>query len=77
MTALSNYESNINKVNESAVDRIFMFFNGSILVLITIRHLAAADFYRQRFFQFIGSGDRRARQLVAGRLQLVGVRNHL
>ncbi len=35
MASMTSYESNINKVNESAVDRIFMFFNGSILVLIT------------------------------------------
>ena len=36
MASMTSYESNINKVNESAVDRIFMFFNGSILVLISI-----------------------------------------
>ncbi len=36
MAAMKSYESNINKVNESAIDRIFMFFNSSILLVITV-----------------------------------------
>ena len=33
---MSSYESNINKVNESAVDRIFMMGNTALLLIITI-----------------------------------------
>ena len=36
MASMTSYESNINKVNESAGDRVFMFVNASVLVLITI-----------------------------------------
>ncbi len=36
MAALKNYESNINRVNESAIDRVFMFFNNSALIIITL-----------------------------------------
>ena len=36
MTALPSYDSNINKVNESKVDRIFMSFNTGFLVIITL-----------------------------------------
>ncbi len=36
MAAMKSYESNINKVNESAIDRVFMFFNNSILLVIML-----------------------------------------
>ena len=36
MAAMKSYESNINRVNESAIDRIFMFFNNSILLVIML-----------------------------------------
>ncbi|MCY3833640.1 MAG: carbohydrate ABC transporter permease [Chloroflexi bacterium] len=36
MTALPSYDSNINKVNESAVDRVFMTGNTAFLLVITI-----------------------------------------
>ena len=36
MASMTSYESNINKVNESPVDRIFMLCNASFLLVITI-----------------------------------------
>lgn len=36
MTALPSYDSNINKVNESAVDRVFMMGNTAFLLVITV-----------------------------------------
>ncbi len=36
MTALPSYDSNINKVNESRVDRIFMSSNTGCLIIITL-----------------------------------------
>ena len=33
---MTSYESNINKVNESAVDRIFMMGNTAFLLIITV-----------------------------------------
>ncbi len=36
MASMSSYESNINKVNESPVDRVFMFVNAAVLLVITI-----------------------------------------
>ena len=36
MATLPSYDSNINKVNESGFDRVFMFFNNFILIAITI-----------------------------------------
>ena len=36
MASMTSYESNINKVNESAVDRIFMMGNTALLLIITV-----------------------------------------
>jgi len=36
MASLSSYESNINKVNEAGVDRIFGFFNSAFLWIIMV-----------------------------------------
>ena len=36
MASMPSYDSNINKVNESGIDRIFMFINSSFLLIITI-----------------------------------------
>ncbi len=36
MANMTSYSSNINKVNESRVDRVFMFFNNSFLIFITV-----------------------------------------
>lgn len=36
MSTLPSYDSNINKVSESGFDRIFMFFNNLVLLVITI-----------------------------------------
>ena len=36
MASMRSYESNINKVNESAVDRVFMMGNTAFLLVITV-----------------------------------------
>ena len=36
MANMESYSSHINKVNESGVDRVFMFFNNGCLILITL-----------------------------------------
>ncbi len=36
MATMPSYDSNINRVNESGVDRVFMFFNNSFLLVITV-----------------------------------------
>ena len=36
MASMTSYESNINKVNESAIDRVFMMGNTAFLLIITI-----------------------------------------
>ena len=36
MTALHDYENNINKVQESGVDRAFVLANGTVLLIITL-----------------------------------------
>ena len=36
MASMTSYESNINKVNESAVDRVFMLGNTAVLLVITV-----------------------------------------
>lgn len=36
MASMTSYESNINKVNESAVDRVFMMGNTTFLLVITV-----------------------------------------
>ena len=63
MTALSNYESNINKVNESLVDRVFMFFNASILVVITVAILLPLIF-------IVSASFSSSEAVIAGRVSL-------
>ena len=63
MASMTSYESNINKVNESAVDRIFMFFNGSILVLISIVILLPLVF-------IVSASFSSSEAMIAGRVTL-------
>ncbi len=63
MTALSNYESNINKVNESSVDRVFMFCNASILVVITVAILLPLIF-------IVSASFSSSEAVIAGRVSL-------
>ena len=63
MTALSKYESNINKVNESPVDRVFMFFNASILVVITVAILLPLIF-------IVSASFSSSEAVIAGRVSL-------
>ena len=63
MTALSNYESNINKVNESPVDRVFMFFNASILLVITVAILLPLIF-------IVSASFSSSEAVIAGRVSL-------
>ena len=44
MASMTSYESNINKVNESAVDRVFLLGNTTFLLIITIIILLPSDF---------------------------------
>ena len=63
MAALSSYESNINKVNESPVDRVFMFFNASILVVITVAILLPLIF-------IVSASFSSSEAVIAGRVSL-------
>ncbi len=63
MTALSKYESNINKVNESPVDRVLMFFNASILLVITIAILLPLIF-------IVSASFSSSEAVIAGRVSL-------
>ena len=63
MAALSSYESNINKVNESPVDRVFMFCNASILVVITVAILLPLIF-------IVSASFSSSEAVIAGRVSL-------
>ena len=63
MASMSSYDSNINKVNESGFDRVFMFFNGFILVAITIVILLPLVF-------IISASFSSSEAVIAGRVSL-------
>ena len=63
MASMTSYESNINKVNESPVDRVFMFVNASVLVLITIAILLPLIF-------IVSASFSSAEAMIAGRVSL-------
>ncbi len=63
MASLTSYESNINKVNESAGDRIFMFCNTTFLVVITIAILLPLIF-------IVSASFSSSEAVIAGRVTL-------
>ena len=63
MATTTSYDSNINKVNESGFDRIFMFFNGSILVVITVAILLPLIF-------IVSASFSSSEAVIAGRVSL-------
>ena len=63
MASMSSYDSNINKVNESPIDRIFMFFNASVLLVITIAILLPLIF-------IVSASFSSAEAVIAGRVTL-------
>lgn len=63
MASMSSYESNINKVNESAVDRIFMMGNTAFLLVITIIILLPLIF-------IVAASFSSAEAVIAGRVTL-------
>lgn len=63
MASMKSYESNINKVNESAVDRIFMLSNTAFLVVITIIVLLPLVF-------IVSASFSSAEAVIAGRVTL-------
>lgn len=63
MASMSSYDSNINKVNESSIDRIFMFFNASVLLVITIAILLPLIF-------IVSASFSSAEAVIAGRVTL-------
>ena len=63
MASMTSYESNINKVNESPVDRVFMFVNASVLVLITIAILLPLIF-------IVSASFSSSEAVIAGRVSL-------
>ena len=63
MASMSSYDSNINKVNESPIDRIFMFFNALVLLVITIAILLPLIF-------IVSASFSSAEAVIAGRVTL-------
>ncbi|MCY4537857.1 MAG: carbohydrate ABC transporter permease [Chloroflexi bacterium] len=63
MASMSSYDSNINKVNESPIDRIFMFFNASVLLVITVAILLPLIF-------IVSASFSSAEAVIAGRVTL-------
>ncbi len=63
MASMTSYESNINKVNESAVDRIFMMGNTAFLSIITIIILLP-------LFFIVAASFSSAEAVIAGRVTL-------
>ena len=63
MASMSSYDSNINKVNESPIDRIFMFFNASVLLVITIAILLPLIF-------IVSASFSSSEAVIAGRVTL-------
>ena len=63
MASMTSYESNINRVNESAVDRIFMMSNTVFLVVITVIVLLPLIF-------IVSASFSSAEAVIAGRVTL-------
>ena len=63
MASMSSYDSNINKVNESPIDRIFMFFNALVLLVITIAILLPLIF-------IVSASFSSAEAVIAGKVTL-------
>lgn len=63
MASMSSYESNINKVDESPVDRVFMFVNASFLLVITILILLPLIF-------IVSASFSSAEAVIAGKVTL-------
>ena len=63
MATLPSYDSNINKVNESGFDRVFMFFNNFILIAITILILLPLVF-------IVSASFSSSEAVIAGRVTL-------
>ncbi len=63
MASMTSYESNINKVNESAFDRVFMMGNTAFLTIITVIILLPLIF-------IIAASFSSAEAVIAGRVTL-------
>ena len=63
MASMTSYESNVNKVNESGFDRIFMFFNASVLLVITVAILLPLIF-------IVSASFSSSEAVIAGRVSL-------
>ncbi len=63
MASMSSYDSNINKVNESPIDRIFMFFNALVLLVITVAILLPLIF-------IVSASFSSAEAVIAGKVTL-------
>ena len=63
MASMTSYESNINKVNESYVDRIFLMSNTTLLVVVTIVILLPLQF-------IVAASFSSAEAVIAGRVTL-------
>ncbi|MCY4072847.1 MAG: carbohydrate ABC transporter permease [Chloroflexi bacterium] len=63
MASMSNYDSNINKVNESPVDRVFMMGNTVFLLVITVIVLLPLIF-------IVSASFSSAEAVIAGRVTL-------
>ena len=63
MASMKSYESNINRVNESYVDRIFMMSNTTLLVVVTIIILLPLIF-------IVAASFSSAEAVIAGRVTL-------
>ena len=63
MASMSSYYSNINKVNESPIDRIFMFFNALVLLVITVAILLPLIF-------IVSASFSSAEAVIAGKVTL-------
>ena len=63
MASMSNYDSNINRVSETGIDRVFMFFNGAILLVITVIILLPLIF-------IVSASFSSSEAVIAGRVSL-------
>ncbi len=63
MATMPGYDSNINRVNETGIDRLFMLINGSFLLVITILILLPLVF-------IISASFSSSEAVIAGRVSL-------
>ena len=66
MAAMKSYESHINRVNESYVDRIFMLGNSALLLVVTVVILLPLIF-------IVSASFSSAEAVIAGRVTLFPV----